>query len=124
MKYWILFILATLSFNCKLVAHEPTCKWNPSFILHQCSESILRLEHGKAYLRPEKLFIDQDKFFLQTDESQWISLKNISWDESGYYVDMWEPLCPNGHVGIYRVKKIWYCMEESCPYFIGENFVR
>ncbi len=119
MKYLMFLTTVFLAFGCALPANQSAY---PYEVFSKCNESISKIEDGKAYLILEKLYFHQNQFYIQNDTSQWICLEKIFWDEKGCYVDSWDPECPNGHVGIYRVKGTWYCNEDGCPYFIGENF--
>jgi hypothetical protein len=124
MRYLILIAALFFSFNTQLFASEASCKTHASNeFLARCSGGILSVVNEKAYLHPDRLHFYQNRFFLLNDSQQWISLTGVSQDISGYYVDMQGPECPNGHIGIYRVKKTWYCAEEGCRYSIYENFL-
>ncbi len=120
----LMFLIAMFLFlNSMLIAHESMHQHHfSSNHLDQCTRNVLGVVNGKAYLHPEGLYFYQDRFFLQSDSLQWIPLGEVYCDAGGYYVDMREPTCPNGHIGIYRVGRTWYCNEDGCRYSIGENF--
>ncbi len=123
MKYLMFLTTVLLSLNFALVAHESAYRVQVSNeLLDACSNSISKIEDGKAYLLPEKLCFYKNQPYIQNDMSQWISLERVYWNGERYYIDARDPTCPNGHIGIYRVKGTWYCNEDGCPYFIGENF--
>lgn len=118
MKYLLCLTTLLLSFTEGLRAHDLTTNQ----FLDVCGRSILSITDAKAYLRPEKLYFSQGEGLLENDTHQWIPVGEVHRDTAGYYIDINNLECPNGHVGIYRVKRVWYCNEPDCAYFIGENF--
>jgi len=102
----------------ELVANDPIC--------------VRTYVGDRIYLKPERIIPTQRGLFVHLDKRNYLPLSRLFSDQDGCYIhssrsirneiDMREPTCPNGHIGIYRVRQTWYCNEESCPYFIGENF--
>lgn len=85
-------------------------------------KGIASYRSEKLYLHPSRLFSEQKDCFFLNDQSDLVPIRKLFRDVFGYYVVTGEPLCKNGHVGIMKVNKTWYCMEDGCEWFIGENF--
>lgn len=106
------------------VRAQESAAYSCNEIIHFCQESIAEITDDKIYLFPEKVGFLKNRLFLMNDFQQWTPLREILRDETGWYIDMKDPRCPRGHSGIKRVKDVWFCLEDGCPYFVGENFNR
>lgn len=144
MKHLICLAMLLFSFKGELTAYEKRNNPDRPQFIEIWGRGILDVAGSKVYLHPERLCFSQGEGLLLNDTQQWIPIGEVLYDTIGYYIDIsdsecpngrigidkvkkskkdWpEPECPEGHIGIYRVKKIWYCNEPDCPYFIGENF--
>jgi hypothetical protein len=125
MKYLIFLSAMVFSFSDRLAAQDAlSTHQSTERLLESCRASILNVVGEKIYLRADRLSVFQDQFFLASDSQEWLPLKELRQDHLGYYVNMKEPRCRNGHIGIKRRGNVWYCAEEDCPYSIYENFCK
>ena len=92
---------------------------NATKVLNSCQKSILGIRENRIYLDTDYLKVMDRQFYLKNDTENWTCFQGICQDGTGYYVDMKEALCPNGHIGIKRILRTWYCFDSECEYFIG-----
>lgn len=120
----MLFFVLFSFLNITSLRAQESAAYSSNEVLRFCQESIVEITDDKIYLFPEKIGFFHQRLFLLNDFKQWAPVREIVQDETGWYINMKDPLCPLGHIGIKRVKNIWYCLEDGCPYFIGDNFNR
>ncbi len=79
-------------------------------------------EEDKVYVPVKSIAVFDNQLFFLNGVAVWIPITQLFSDDSGYYVQAASALCPKGHDGWRKVNGVWYCLNQDCPYFYGNNF--